>query len=212
MYLIFDFDGTLVDSFRMVIEKFNLLANDFNFRKIPLEEIDELRHLNSRDLIKYLKIPIYKIPSVLHRARKYLQEEMHKLTPFIGIPKTLHDLSVAGFSLGIVTSNSEENVIAWLNYHKMKQYFNFIHIESSYFGKKRILKKVMKINRIEKAFYIGDETRDIEAAKQCSMSSIAVTWGFNSEKILSQYHPHYIARVPEDILTIGLKHLENRLY
>ena len=208
MYLIFDFDGTLVDSFGSVIEKFNLLANDFNFRKIHVEEIDELRNLSTRELIKYLKIPIYKIPTVLHRARKYLQEDMHKLVPFAGIPKALHDLSDAGFSLGIVTSNSEENVVSWLKYNGIMQHFNFTHVESSYLGKKRVLKKAMKINKIEKAFYIGDETRDIEAAKQCNMFSIAVTWGFNSEKILSQYHPNYIARAPEDLLKIGLKHLE----
>lgn len=211
MYLIFDFDGTLVDSFCSVIEQFNILANDFNFRKITLEEIDGLRDLSSRDLVKYLKIPIYKIPAVLYKARKRLQNEMHKLTPFVGMHQVLHDLSDAGFSLGIVTSNSEENVVSWLNHHKMKQYFNFIHMESSYFGKKSVLKKVMKINKIKKAMYIGDETRDIEAAKQCGMSSIAVTWGFNSEKILSQHHPDYIARAPKDILEIGLKYLEKNI-
>lgn len=203
-YLIFDFDGTLVDSFCCVIEKFNILANGFNFRKINLEEIDELRNLSSSELIKYLKIPIYKIPIVIYRVRKYLQKEMYKLLPFTGVPKVLQDLSDAGFSLGIITSNSEENVISWLDYHEIKQYFSFIHVESSYFGKKRLLKKVMKTNKIEQkhSFYIGDETRDIEAAKQCNMFSIAVTWGYNSEKILSQYYPHYIARVPADILKI----------
>lgn len=203
MYFIFDFDGTLVDSFHIVIQKFNLLANDFNFRKIHIEEVPEIRNLSSSELIKYLKIPIYKIPIVLHRARNYLQQEITKIPPFEGMPKVLHELSTAGFSLGIVTSNSEENVISWLNGHALNQYFNFIQVDSSYVGKKRILKQAMKIYKIGKAFYIGDETRDIIAAKQCSMSSIAVTWGFNSEKILSQYQPHYIARVPDDILKIS---------
>lgn len=211
MYLIFDFDGTLVDSFSAIIEKFNLLASDFNFRKVSIEEIETLRNLNSKELIKYLKIPIYKMPRVLHRARKYFQEEMHKLFPFAGIPQTLHELSIAGFTLGIVTSNSRENVTSWLTQHDMRKYFKFIHVESNYFGKKRILKKVMRTNKIEKAFYIGDETRDIEAAKQCNILSIAVTWGFNSEKILTQCHPNYIARVPDDILKIGLQHINEYL-
>jgi phosphoglycolate phosphatase len=206
MHLIFDFDGTLVDSFLCVIEKFNILAVDFNFRKVSAEETAGLRNLSSKDLIKHLKIPIYKLPTVLYKARKQLQKEMPTLTPFSGISKMLNDLTGAGFSLGIVTSNSEENVVAWLNYHGLKQYFNFIHSESNYFGKKRVLNKVLKMKKIESAMYVGDETRDIEAAAQCGMSSIAVTWGFNSEKVLSQHSPNYIARVPEDILEIGLKY------
>lgn len=43
---------------------------------------------------------------------------------------------------------------------------------------------------------------DIEAAKACNINSIAVTWGFNSEKVLLQHEPHFIAIKPTDILTI----------
>jgi phosphoglycolate phosphatase len=105
-------------------------------------------------------------------------------------------------SLGILTSNSLENVAAWLEHNKIQNLFSFIHVESNYFGKKHVLRKIIKAYQIDKsqAFYIGDETRDIKAAKECGIYSIAVTWGFNSEKILSQQQPHYIARKPEDIL------------
>ena len=51
-------------------------------------------------------------------------------------------------------------------------------------------------------FYIGDETRDIDAAKQCGISAVAVTWGFNSEAIIAKHNPHYLVRHPKDILTI----------
>lgn len=82
-YLIFDFDGTLVDSFRAVIRKFNLLADEFNFRKISNDEINGLKDLTSRQLIKYLEIPIYKIPSVLRSARKHMHSEMQALSSFM---------------------------------------------------------------------------------------------------------------------------------
>lgn len=205
MHLIFDFDGTLVDSFHAVVETFNLLAHDFHFQKTPTEKINELRNLSSKDLIRYFKIPVYKIPVILHQARQHLQNKMHQLTPFPTIPEILHDLAAAGFSLGIVTSNAEENVISWLNQQNLKKYFDFIHSGSNYLGKTRILKKIMKHHKIETACYIGDETRDIEAAKQCNILSMAVTWGFNSEEILSQYQPDYIAHTPQDILNISLK-------
>jgi phosphoglycolate phosphatase-like HAD superfamily hydrolase len=107
-------------------------------------------------------------------------------------------------SLGILTSNSYENVTEWLAHNNMQHLFNFIHIESSFFGKKRILKKIIKSHHMHKphTFYIGDETRDIDAAKLSGINAIAVTWGFNSAKILAHYQPQYLAHQPEDILKI----------
>ncbi len=203
-YLIFDFDGTLVDSFRTVMEKFNLLADEFDFRKISGHEINALRNLTSRELINYLEIPIYKIPSVLRSARKHMQSEMQTLLPFNNLPEILQELRDIKIPLGILTSNSSENVTRWLERNKIKCFFNFIHIESSYFGKKYILRKIIQSHKMNKsqAFYIGDETRDIDAAKESEIHSVAVTWGFNSEETLMQYQPYYIARKPEDILTL----------
>ena len=203
-YLLFDFDGTLVDSFHVLMEKFDLLADEFNFRKISRDEINALRDLTSKELITFLQIPLYKIPSVLLSARNHMRSEMQRLPPFANLPKMLQVLHDRNIPMGILTSNSAENVSAWLERNNMQHLFNFIHIESSFFGKKNILKKILKSYRIDKsqAFYIGDETRDIEAAKGCDISSIAVTWGFNSEKILALHEPHYIVRKPEDILMI----------
>lgn len=204
MYLIFDFDGTLINSFSDATEKFNSIADEFNLRKINADETAALRDLNSKELINYLRIPLYKLPQIIYRARKNMRRDLLSLAPFTNLTKVLHDLYQAGHSLGIVTSNSAENVSDWLAHHNLSHIFSFLHSESSYFGKKRVLKKILKIHAIDKtkAYYFGDETRDIEAAKQNNIYSVAVTWGFNSENALLQYLPHFIAKKPEDILTI----------
>lgn len=202
--LIFDFDGTLADSFDVVIQKFNLLADEFNFRYVNDDEINELKNLTSKELIRYLKIPIYKIPAVLIKARALMRAEMKKLPSFSNLQGTIKKIHEMNINLGVLTSNSSDNVFAWLKCNDMQNLFNFVHVESNFFGKKRILRKIIKTYKMEqsKTFYIGDETRDIEAAKACNINSIAVTWGFNSEKVLLQYQPHFIARKPEDILSI----------
>lgn len=204
MYLIFDFDGTLVDSFHKAVENINLLADKFGFRKVKVHEIESLKNLTSLEFIRHLEIPLYKIPKVLHAARKLIQNEMRSLKSFSNLPQILQQLFNSGFSLGILTSNSKENVMTWLEHHKMKHLFHFIHNESSFFGKKITLKKILKTYKIDRsqAFYIGDETRDVEAAKQNDIYSVAVTWGFNSETALAQYQPHFIVRKPEDILAL----------
>lgn len=188
----------------MVINQFNRLADEFEFRKISENELNSLRDLTSKEFIKHLQIPIYKIPSIIHQVRKYLRDEIKTLVPVENLPQVLEKLHCSGYSLGILTSNSIENVSTWLNQYQLDHLFNFIREESNFFSKKSLLKKILKTHNIEKsqAFYIGDETRDIEAAKQSEIFSIAVTWGFNSEKALSQSQPDHIARVPEDILTI----------
>jgi len=204
MHLIFDFDGTLIDSFHSAVEKLVFLADELNFRKVKQQELGSLRDLSSKELIRYLQIPIYKIPQVIFRARKEMQAEMPSLNSFFMLHETLQQLSTTGYSLGILTSNSVGNVSSWLRHHKMQHLFQFIHSEANYFGKTRLLKKIINQYKLDKSrvFYIGDETRDIEAAKQSGLHSIAVTWGFNSEKILSQHEPDFIARKPEDLLTI----------
>lgn len=203
-YLIFDFDGTLVDSFRTVIEKFNLLADKFSFRKVDDLEIDGLRDLTSKELIKFLQIPLYKIPSVIFEARRQMRGEMQILSSFIDLPEVLQQLHDNEFSLGVLTSNSSENVTEWLQRNNMAHLFDFIHVESNFFGKKQVLRKILKFYKMDKSqtFYIGDETRDIEAAKKCGVCSVAVTWGFNSEKTILHEQPDYIARHPGDILAI----------
>lgn len=202
--LIFDFDGTLADSLPIAIEKMNLLADKFNLRKIDSLEFETLRNLTSTEIIQYLKIPFYKLPRIMHQAREYMKKEIPLLSSFIDLPEVLTELKHLNCSMGIVTSNSLSNVSAWLEQQHMENLFHFIHAESSFFGKKYLLKKAIKSYAMDlnDTFYIGDETRDIEAARKCGIQSIAVTWGFNSEELLTRYKPTHIARNPKNILTI----------
>ncbi|MBA2710714.1 MAG: HAD hydrolase-like protein [Tatlockia sp.] len=202
--LIFDFDGTLVDSFNTVMQKFNLLAEDFKFRKIDEIEIEDIKNMTSNELIKYLKIPLLKLPKVMQKAREIMRNEIPNLAAFENLPEVLDELYNSSCALGIVTSNSLDNVVSWLQNNKIDHLFDFIHSESSYFGKKQSLKKIIRKHRMEpsQTFYIGDETRDVEAALKSGIGSIAVSWGFNSLKALASFKPDFIANKPEDLLII----------
>lgn len=202
--IIFDFDGTLIDSFRSAIEKFNILADEFNYRKVRDDEVESLRGVSSIELIKYFRMPLYKIPRILLKARAMMRSEMQILPPFANLSSVLHKLRDENVKLGVLTSNSSENVLTWLKRNNMENLFDFVYGESSFFGKSHALKKVIKTYQLDQSstFYVGDETRDIEAAKTCNIHAIAATWGFNSEEILSQYQPYRLVRKVEDLLTI----------
>lgn len=204
MNLIFDFDGTLIDSFKCAVESFNLLADKYKFCKVESEKINDLKKLNSNQIIQQLKIPIYKLPTVLISLRENLNKEITKLLPYEGITNLLQELKKMGCFIGIVTSNSAANVNAWLQHNQIEQYFDFLQVESGFFSKSSILKSCLKKYQLsnKQTYYIGDETRDIEAALAAEINSIAVTWGFNNEEVLLKYSPTYIARTAEGILDI----------
>ncbi|WP_035890410.1 HAD hydrolase-like protein [Legionella norrlandica] len=204
MHLLFDFDGTLVDSFNCVMNKGLLLAEQHGFRKIQQHEIDALRDLSSVEVLKYLKIPIYKIPQLILQMRKYLHQEIPSLMPVPGIQQIIEQFYYAKLNMGILTSNAVNNVEEWLELNNMRQFFTFIHTESKYFSKGRLIKKVLKKYKIDKSkvVYIADETRDIEAAHKNNIRSLAVTWGYNSEQVLLKYKPSAVVRKPNELLDL----------
>ena len=128
---------------------------------------------------------------------------MPQIQAFPGWQDALIPIHEAGHTLGIVTSNSKENVESFLKLHGL-EYFDFILTIKSLWGKKRPLKKLMRRYSLspETVFYIGDETRDIEAAKIVGISMIAVSWGFFPKETLLAHHPDYCLDSPSDLLSI----------
>ena len=171
------------------------LVNDFTM-------IVSFLSVNPHDI--ETSIPLQRYPKPIYHMRKHLHNEMKNLSPVANIYPVLEKLCNANFSLGILTSNSVKNVSMWLDFHKMHHFFEFIHIESNYFSKKYLLKKTIKKYKIDKSqtYYICDETRDIDAANKNDVKSVAVTWGYNSETTLLQFQPSFVAKNPEDLLTI----------
>ena len=88
-------------------------------------------------------------------------------------------------------------------------FFDFIYTGKSVFGKKNIIKKAMKQQKINrnKIIYVCDEIRDIEAAKKLEIKIIAVTWGYNNKNALEK-DPDFIIDVPEDLENIVMKEFE----
>lgn len=122
---------------------------------------------------------------------------------FPDVLETLRVLSKS-YKLGIVSSNSKENIIQNLKKHDVHNLFDFVNSNSSIFGKQRVLKKMCaeyQINPSE-VIYVGDEDRDIVAAKKIKIKNIAVTWGYNSEKKLKETNPDYIVNSPKEIIEI----------
>jgi phosphoglycolate phosphatase-like HAD superfamily hydrolase len=201
--LVFDFDGTLADTLSACLAVSNRLAAEFDYRRVDPEELEGLRGLSWQELRQFLGVPLVKVPLILARGRRLILEDGCAVRPFPGLAEVLRDLRERGHRLGVVTSASSENVAAFLGVHGL-DLFDFVSASSSLWGKAKRLNDVLRREGLapRDVLYIGDETRDIEAAKKASIRSVAVTWGFNLRPALERFAPDFIAQEPRDLLRV----------
>lgn len=203
--IVFDFDGTIVDTLSVMVKISNRIADHYGYRRVPVEDIPMLREKRPSEVLRYLGISSFKLPIVVRRMRCEMNKEMVRLQMHIGIREMLVNLRNKGYVLGILTTNSRENVTEFLKNHDL-QFFDFVYSGRSVFGKSWLLKKIMKEKTIshDDSIYVGDEIRDVEAAKKAQIRVIGVTWGYNTKAALEKSKPDYIVEKPED--------LENTIY
>ncbi|MDP7141546.1 MAG: HAD-IA family hydrolase [Candidatus Woesearchaeota archaeon] len=203
--VIFDLDGTLVDSLPLIIELANRFSEKFGYKKI--ENIPALRNKGIGEIIKDLGLPIYKLPLLIKKMRRKAKDKLKDVKIFEGIKSVIERLSKK-YAIGILTTNSKKYVKYMLRREKITC-VKFVFSSSSLFGKDIVLRKILKKRGLknDEIVYVGDELRDIRACKRVGVKVIAVSWGFNSKSLLMKGNPDFIAEKPEDILSIvkGIK-------
>jgi len=201
--IIFDFDGTLADTIDILLSITNRLSTEFGFKSATKEELAQLSNLNSWQILQYSGISIFKFPLLIRRLKAELHSEVPHIQLFPGIKEVLLELKKRGFQLGIITSNSRENVLGALEKNGLQDTFTFIYSGST-FGKHKVINKWLRIENIhtEKVVYVGDEIRDIDAAKKTGIKVIAVGWGFNSPQALAAQNPNFLIERPQELIEI----------
>ncbi|MNU56804.1 Pyrophosphatase PpaX [compost metagenome] len=202
-YLIFDFDGTLVQSKSLAIHLFNQLSAKYGGRSIRDEEIPALSNMSIPERLKVLKVPAYNLPALLIDGKRAYQREVVNLEPVSGIREVLIDLKERGYSLSILSSNTAENIHKFIA-HQHLEFFDYIHSATNLFGKHKAIASMIKKLGLspDEILYIGDELRDIEACKKINAKVAAVTWGFDSPGLLAESSPDFICHTPEELLRL----------
>lgn len=177
----------------------NKQAKHYGFKRITETTISQFRDENSMTILKNMKLPFYRILFLIRRIKQDFHRTIEDVKPVYGMRKTLKDLKSQGYTLGIATSNSKATVEQFLIQHDV-DIFDFI-VGKTVFHKGKMLSKIIKHFRfpIENVYYVGDETRDIEAARHAKIKVISVTWGINSATILATYKPDFIINKPEQL-------------
>jgi len=202
-YLIFDFDGTVVDSATLYIRLANNIADELGLPKLSLEELRLFAGMPIKNRCKILGIPLYRLPSMNIRMQEEIKSHIHELKWIDNIDNEIRKLKEAGFRLVIISSNSIANIERFFR-DKNSDVFDEIYSSRGIFDKHRSINKLIKKLGIKKneAVYIGDEYRDIKACKKSKIKIISVTWGFDSEELLIKGNPDFIAHTPQELVDI----------
>ncbi|MFW9877469.1 MAG: HAD family hydrolase [Candidatus Thorarchaeota archaeon] len=183
--IIFDFDFTLADSSKGVLECVNYALHELGFRKFPEKKISKTIGLTLEHTLTKLVGEEHrdKTEKFKHFFIKKADEVMADLTLlFTETPKVIKKLYDKGFKLGVVSTKFRYRIETILRRENLLNFFEVIvggeDVSILKPNPSGLLLAVKKLNlRSSEVIYIGDSTIDAETAKRASISFIAVLSG-----------------------------------
>lgn len=201
---VFDFDGTIANSFDAGMHIIQELSEEYGFRQIDLQDWDRIRAMSTYQFLRYLKIPRRRLPKILRAGMEKLAAKIDEVPPIEGILEAIEVIRTRVEYIGVLTSNSVENVRRFEEMQGKGRLFDFVSSVGNLMGKAKSLNAIRITFSVtpEQTIYIGDEVRDIKAARKAKVPSIGVGWGFNSIPRLEKAGASYTVGKAEELLEI----------
>jgi phosphoglycolate phosphatase len=191
--VIFDFDGTLADSFEWFLGVVDELAAKHKFRMFDRAELDDLRGSSATKVLAHLDVPRWRLPAIGRHLHQLAARDAEKISLFDGVDRMLTALVECGVTVAVVSSSAENNIRRILGPENVARISHF-ECGASLFGKRTKLRKVLRRCGVNarQTLCVGDEVRDIEAAKAEGIPFGAVGWGFTHLHALREHDPDEI--------------------
>ncbi len=206
--IIFDLDGTLLDTIEDINNALNLILSNNGFSKRSIPETKLSLGSGSRHLVR-TSLPSDVSEDVFLKVHSEYQEHYQQnndiLTrPYDGILEALKDLKEHGYKLAVV-SNKDDHDVKLLNQNK------FLGLIEIAVGARRgkpvkpdpylvnVALDKMKLSKNE-VIYVGDSDVDIKTARNSQIQMITVTWGFRDLTTLQSHGATHIINYPSEII------------
>ncbi|MFN8413655.1 MAG: HAD family hydrolase [Anaerolineales bacterium] len=202
--ILFDFDGVLADTLDDLIKFGQETCNELGVRHhVVKEDLSTLEVMSFSTYGKQLEVPDHLIEEFVKRCLAKVAGKESPPEIFTGLAEVIRNLSVNN-TLGIVTTNSAQNVKLFLSKHDLEECFREIY------GVEQPGSKAEKISKArnqfaaagEAVFMIGDSMSDIRAAIEASVISIGVGWGHQSVEMLIRAKADKIVDSPKELMKI----------
>ncbi|GGJ54504.1 HAD hydrolase-like protein [Deinococcus roseus] len=201
-HVIFDFDGTLVDSRKVFLTVYNQLARQNRFVPLTDDNLEAMRSLSIRERCQQMGIPMYRLPWLGLQLAKQYRQHLDQIQFNPGIKEMLQDLHSRGHPIWVLSSNSEDNIRQFFRQEGIESWLRGVYSSNRIFGKAQQLQQLMRREKVQKndMLYVGDEERDILACQQAGVKIAAVTWGYDPLSLLQKARPDVLISDPQELL------------
>lgn len=208
--LIFDLDGTLLNSLDDLVDSVNYALGKLNY---PLRSKDEICSFIGNGIEKLIELSLPdgtsydKFAECLFLFKIHYSKNLrNKTKPYDGIMELLKYLKENKYKMAIVSNKFQDGVTELNNYY-FSEYIQVAIGKSSTRKKKPYPDTVLKaMNDLDspkdKCLYIGDSEVDFQTAKNAKIDFVGVSWGFRDKKVLEDLGADYIINTPNDLISI----------
>lgn len=208
--IIFDMDGTLLNTLEDLTDSVNYALNIYGFKTRTIEEV---RSFVGNGVARLMELAVPdgldnpKFKECLADFREHYEKNMqNKTRPYDGILDLLKELTDKGYKLAIV-SNKFDIAVKGLAAFYFGDYVKIAIGESKTVAKKPAPDSVFKAleelgSTVENAIFVGDSEVDLKTAKNAGLKCISVTWGFCDREVLIQKEADFIIDNPKEVLKI----------
>lgn len=193
--IIFDFDGTLADSAPIMRAIYGEIAAKNRLKVMTDEDYATLRRGSLREARRWSGIRFWQYPLLVRSVRKLMKLESEKVKLFPGVVEMIHELREHDLELYILSRNTADTISHVLERYKLQDDLKILDRRKRSFGSKSaVISTLVRQKQCARksVWMVGDEVRDIQAAKKAGVNSIAVAWGLQDVSILERYEPTYL--------------------
>jgi phosphoglycolate phosphatase len=209
--IIFDLDGTLIDSLEDIAVCMNQVLKELN---LPTHKIDDYKYFVGGGISILVENALDKNTSdetkvlVTEKFKIVYDQKLHaKTLPYDGIYDLLDELKRLDFKIGILSNKPHEFTIAYAKNLFSKYDIKEVHGQKSHIAKKPDPIAAIQIAQsfdvpCEEVYFVGDTMVDMQTAVNAKMIGIGVLWGFRDEEELMSNGATFVVKHPLDILDI----------
>lgn len=193
--LVFDWDGTLLDSTGAIVEAVKAACRDLGQ---PEPDDAHARQVIGLGLLEALRhsvpeLPENRLSEMVERYRYHYLSRDHELSLFDGIRELLSELHHAGVLLAVATGKSRLGLNRSMVHNDLAAYFRSSRCADECFSKPhpQMLEELMNEFSVdpERTLMIGDTTHDLQMAINAGVPALAVTYGAHPAHVLGPLNP-----------------------
>lgn len=208
--VLFDLDGTLVDSAPDLCASLNRIRQSENLAPLPHNVLREFAGSGARGLLKIGFGITDQDPRFSELKERFLSDYQNhcaeKVCCFDGIEQTLEEIEKAGWQWGVVTNKFSNFTIPIMK--KLGLYDRAcVIISGDQTGKLKphpdnMLVALHKMHALpQETPYVGDDIRDSKVAQTLGMPFAAATWGYLRQDFpIDEWHTHLVAHHPRELI------------